>query len=191
MLVRAIRNRLYISPVGIAGADNKRHSTSLSFAPRITPIHKVIDFRSMSANDILNRNRAIPKLYAFTATSSNDGHSRMLFESDLRAVGVNDIPPELRNVCTEIPIGVPYTFLEKDEDVLNCNTPLYINTLVKEPLEYKSITIPSITIAGSSTGPAAMAAARAHLFKEPISFSGYKMYQFSTALATSATPWDS
>lgn len=168
MLVKAIRNKLYLPPY--TGIDPKYPVT---FAPKMKQTDRIVDFNAMRSEEILNRNRAIPKLFALALQESGN-KIRVVFEPCMKLCN-SDLPLGLTTVCQQIPPGLPYAYTRSD--IMNCSDPLLINTIDGGRLQ-----INRITIAGSATTFAAAAAARAHLFTSTQQYGDQQLFVFENGL---------
>ncbi|KAK5051374.1 hypothetical protein LTR84_003026 [Exophiala bonariae] len=183
MLVRAIRNRLYVPPyVPVSTSVDQRELTK---APKISPQTGMVDFHTMTRAAILRLNRAIQpfKLIAEATPNGSIKPVRFKISEWLRSPTSHDIPLELQDELLLIPKGVPYTFIDRNTNIRECQAPLFINVTPDRLGGPSQLVITDITIPSKSQDAAAKTAAKAELFDEPIKFGPYLVYRFSHPLS--------
>lgn len=190
MLVDAIHNRLYIPPyipIHPPGGDTMH----ISYAPKITPSMSAIDFKALTATEILRRGRAIKPLYSLVEHQSVHGRvSRINFGTDMRAPSEEDTPEEMMAEIEYIPQGLPYAIVGLHETVDHSTKPLIVHALSTEKDPNCRVVFPTITVSSMKKGYGAAAAARAGFFTEPVNIGKYKLYRFSQPLSVPAVSRD-
>ncbi len=168
MLVKAIRNRLYLPPY----ASITPLRQSISPAPKTKTEDKVMDFEKLGRHEICRRWRALGPLHAFA--EDVDGKKVRIKCDQLHTATTNNaLVGEIRDSSREqarlrglIPIGVPHALLQRESGVTTCSDPLMVNT------KDGTIYIGDITVEGKTRGPAVQRAAQAKLFGPPTELDG-------------------
>ena len=162
MLVKAIRNRLYLPPHQAVPPLRQE----MSLAPRIKTEDKIMDFQRFGRHEICQRFRALGPLHAFV--EHGDGRLRIKCDLLYTAMDVFQLVDEIRDFSrvqsqlrNEVAVGVPYAFVQRDTDVMACPDHLLVNT------EDGTVYIGEITVEGKQAGPAVQRAAQAKLFAPP------------------------
>jgi methionyl-tRNA formyltransferase len=186
MLVNTIKDRLYIPPYQSVVSEDTVSKTTLRHASKITTDMRATSLLDDIGERILRRNRAIGPLHSF-ATNEKGTH-RINFSQDIRAEDSHDLPPKsgaekARKAAEKVPKGVPYVITEPKEILGESKKALFVNTLRKPPTTMRRMVIPTITVAGGNTGPAAGAAARSKLFAPATEYGDYKLYVFHHPLS--------
>lgn len=191
ILVKAIRNRLYLPPYQEVPLIRQ----AISPAPKLTAEHKAMDF-SLGRHEICQRSRATGPLHAFA--EDTDGRKvRIKIGAVYTAMSNMDLVDEIRDLSSEqarlrsqIPIGVPWAFVRRNYDVMSCLDSLRVNT--RDGI----VCISDITVEGKQSGPATQRAAQAKLFGSPQQLAGVNefdpgsiFYQFLKPLTLECPPW--
>lgn len=186
MLVKAIRNRLYLPPH--QPVTPLRQAVAL--APKLKTEDRVMNFEKYGRHEFCQRWKALGPLHGF-AEDQEGKKMRVKFGKISTAVGNSQIADDIRNFSSvrwtlraTMPIGIPYAFVQRNQDVMACPDWLLVNT--KDGILY----IGEITVEGKSPGPACQRAAQAKLFGEPQQLErvnehdpGSTFYQFSKPLS--------
>jgi methionyl-tRNA formyltransferase len=83
LLIRGLRDRVFVPPLEALGPATQNHGTA-SFerpAPKIRPEDRHIDWRTWSADQILRRNRVLGRLWNTIDASLPTGEQRILWSS--------------------------------------------------------------------------------------------------------------
>ncbi|KAL2421792.1 hypothetical protein ABEF95_007244 [Exophiala dermatitidis] len=183
MLVDAIRNRLYIPPYNQVQKPQGGNPNQVPYAPKITPQMCAIDFRALTATEILRRGRAIRPLYAFAKhTAPQERVSRINFGTDMRAFTDEDVPEVLRAEVDSIPVGLPYAITELHETVDQSTKPLLVNTIPPGEGPDRRVVFPTITVSSMKKSYGAAAASHAGFFSQPVIVGNQKLHRFSQPL---------
>lgn len=179
MLVKAIRNKLYVPPYVpvTASLDNRQ----LTKAPKIESETRAVDFHTMTRDDILRLNCAVQpkKLTAETKRAGTDETLTISISKWLRPPTSHDIPLDLQDELLSIPNGVAYTFIDRNANIRECQEPLFVNVTPDRLGGPTQLVITDITVPSKSQEAAAKAAAKANLFDEPDTFGPYLVFRFS------------
>ena len=172
LLVKAIRNRLYLPPYHPVTPPRQ----AVSLAPKIKMEDKVLDFQNLGRHEITQRWRALGPLHAF-AEDAEGNKLRIKCDHIYTARNNYDLVDEIRDMATgeyelhhQTPIGVPFACVNRARDVMMCQEPLVVKT------KDGTIKIYDVTVEGKSSGPAAQRAAQAKLFGPPIQLEGGNEY---------------
>lgn len=185
LLVNAIRNKLYVPPYEVVPPTLSE--TEVTLAPRINLTTRSIDFQTMSRDAILRRNRGTGyrhKLFAGARPVGSDTELIIInISKHLRIPTSFDIPLDVQNELLSIPKGVPYTIIDRNEDIGNCQNPLFVNVTSDQLGGPGQLVIPEITIPSKTATPAARTAAQANLFEHPAKIGPYLLFRFAHPLS--------
>ena len=188
MLVDAIKNRLYIPPHKPVQSSQGTSTKDLVHAPKIKKDFHAIDFTTMTATEILRRNRAIGKLHAFGISGNGLSEMRqILLDQSMRPVNDQDIPESVRNVTESIPDGIPFAIVPTNENIKQGSQPLIINVKDNDNGGRRQVLVPQILVASMAKNTAARAAASAIFFSVPERLGSYNLYRFSHPLSMQTT----
>jgi methionyl-tRNA formyltransferase len=176
MLVNVIRKKLYIPPYKPLAP---RDFDEIALAPKIASQHRMIDFNSLTADDILRRKDALNKLTCFAQNSSGQ-RVRIVIGPDIAEFMGHDA--EVQSICKWQPIGQPFAIERAEgEKVGEGTAPILVNTI-----DGKTLCISKMTVEGHHEGPAYSAARRAHLianFRQHQGVHAYRMAWFYSPLS--------
>jgi hypothetical protein len=184
LLVNAIRNKLYVPPYDVVPPT--LNETEVTLAPKTGLTTRSVDFQTMSRDALLRRNRGIgygQKLFAGARPVGSDTDIIINISKYLRLPTIFDIPSDVQNELLSIPKGVPYTIIDRTQDIRTCNNPLYVNVTSDQLGGPSQLVIPEITIPSKMAAPAARTAARAHLFEHPAKFGPFLLFRFAHPLS--------
>lgn len=168
LLVKAIRNRLYLPPYHAITPLRQ----AMSLAPKIKMEDKIMDFAKLGRHEICQRWRALGSLHAFA--EDVDGKKVRIKCGQIYTARSNyDLVDAIRDMSRgdgalhhQTPIGVPFACVNRARDVMMCQEPLIVKT------KDGTIKIWDVTVEGKSSGPAAQRAAQAKLFGTPFQLEG-------------------
>ncbi len=159
MLLRAIRNRLYLPPYNDIGwaknaADGKR---AHQHAPKIKTAHKLLCFETMDSSRITRMSRAFGSTWAFAAVPTETSElkrSRIIFPKPFKILSPASLPMDDKNDILGIPPGLPYwPKCAANDEKDSAEHPLLVNTIDGE-----TVSMNSIKVEGSVEMPAYQAA---------------------------------
>lgn len=182
MLASAIRNKLYVPPyVPVPASLDKRELTK---APKIMQNTRTVDFHTMSRDAILRLARGIHPLTLVAGSTPVGGKEAvsMIISRWLRLPTSHDIPSELQDELLSIPKGVPYTFIDRNLNIHECEEPLFINVTPDRIGGPSQLVITELTFRSKPEEAAAKAAAKAKMFDEPAILGPYLVYRFANPL---------
>lgn len=189
MLVDAIRKKLYIPPYNFIQPHKSIHKNNLVHTMKIKKKFLAIDPKTLTATDILRRNRAFGPLHAFASPTCDSDQARQInLDLEMRPSTAEDIPNEVQSIAYTIPNGVPYAVCLSHENINESNRPLIVNAKEDDIGGSRQIVIPKITVASMARGPGAAAAARAKFMTEPVAIGRFKLYRFCVPLSAESSP---
>jgi methionyl-tRNA formyltransferase len=159
MLVKAVRERSFVPPYGDVRTTrgpptNRPHS----FAPKIEPRMRYIDFQRMTSSHILRMNRAIAPLWAQARVGSDGSGVSVIFDPNMHLADMADSIAHAAIVVPSIEPGLPYTLSDKLSHIDGASAPLMINTIDRQTL-----TVPMLKMPGTPYRPATILSQRAGL----------------------------
>ena len=150
MLLKAIRNRLYLPPYNDTGwaknaADGKR---VYEHAPKIKTAHKLLCFETMDSLRITRMSRAFGSTWAFAAVPTRTSElkrSRIIFPRPLKILSPSLVSMDGKNDILSIPPGLPYWPKRTASDEKDrADHSLLVNTI-----DGKTMSMSSIKVEGS------------------------------------------
>jgi methionyl-tRNA formyltransferase len=154
MLIKSIRERTFVPPYKDIRKGSIQAPTRLtSFAPKIEPKTRCLDFQSMSSSHILRMNRAIPPLWAEARLASENSTTSVIFGPNMYLAEVSNA----KKISTIEP-GLPYLSFDENDQIKTISAPLMINTV-----DGQTLVIPTLKLPGTTYRPAAALAQSANL----------------------------
>lgn len=184
MLLRAIRNRLYLPPYkGVGWAEHvPSGERQYRRAPKIATAHRRLCFQTMGSSHILRMSRAFASTWAFAAVSTpmlENRRHRVIFEEPFRVLSPSSGHRGSNGSIREIPPGLPYWPPNRLHDAGELeNRPMLVNTVDGE-----TIAVISMKVEGSVTMPAYKAALKHGLIGPPPHVDSKGAITFHEALA--------
>ncbi|KIV88679.1 hypothetical protein PV10_08340 [Exophiala mesophila] len=183
MLVDAIKNQLYVPPYSPVKSPLRKDEAKL--APKITTETCQVDFQTMTGEYLLRLTRGVGATrQLWIQAQSIDGQQHTLKLFDLRDATEHEIPLDIRKLVSSIPIGLPYSIVHRNHNVLNCQNPLFVNVMSEKPTRIRTLCIPNLTVAGKSKAPAARAAAGSNFFVMAAKVDAHILYTFADPAST-------
>jgi len=168
MLLKAIRQRLYIPPYKDVGWANNAVDGKGSYkhAPKIETAHRLLCFDTMDSSRMLRMSRAFESTWAFASVpvrTSEFEKRRIIFQGPFNTLTHSSAHDAERKRIPEIPPGLPYWPDNAIDDEKNrANYPLLINTL-----DGRTISTDSMQVEGGVQMPAYSAAQKHRLVGQP------------------------
>jgi hypothetical protein len=167
MLVKAIRNRLYLPPYrSVKGAEKTvEGDVKLHFAPKVGTLHRLLCFQTMESSHILRLSRAFGSTWTFAAVSTQTSglkRQRVIFSGPLDCLS-SGIVDNKHGIAPEVPPGLPYRPRDSNDDRKGwTDLPLLVNTI-----DGKTVLVPRMKVEGGSEMPAYRAALKHKLIGQP------------------------
>lgn len=163
MLVRTIRDRLYLNPRGSPVSDRPNE---LRMAPKLSTESRHVNFASMTSVQVFRMKRALGDLWAVPVTSNAtegvDSDMRLKFKDvDLRLARRNELENITADTLLSIEPGRPFCVFSAREKVETSIAPLFVKTADKEVLAIERMIVSGMPLANASA-----LAARAQLFED-------------------------
>lgn len=178
MLVDTIRNQHYVPPYDPVASSLRKDEATL--APKITTETCHIDLQTMTGEHLFRLMRGVGTARRlWTLAKSIDGQQHGLKLFDLRDVTEHEIPTDMRQLVSSIPVGLPYAIVHRRYDVLTCQNPLFVNVVSDKIPRIRTLCIPAMTVAGKSKAPAARAAANSNFFVVAAKVNAHILYTFA------------
>jgi methionyl-tRNA formyltransferase len=178
MLIKAVRERSFIPPYKdvrkTRGTPTKRPS---SFAPKIEPGMRYIDFQTMTSSHILRMNRAIAPLWAQARVGSDGRAVSVIFDPNMHLADMADSSAHAAMVVPSIEPGLPYTLLDEQNHIDGTSAPLLINTIDKQTL-----VVPMFKMPGTPYRHATGLSQRAGLLAKASQWHGKRVRAFYESL---------
>lgn len=184
MLVKAIRNRLYLPPYRSVKAAQKAAEGDVKphFAPKIETLDRLLCFQTMDSSRISRLSRAFESTWAFAAVSTKMPglkRQRIIFSGPLHCLSPELVDKENEN-APEVPPGLPYKPRNSNNNLeRSTDLPLLINTI-----DGKTILVPSMKVEGGSEMPAYRAALKHKLIGQPQSSNSKTLSTFHHILTS-------
>lgn len=174
MLIKAVRERSFIPPhqdVRNAGVNSAIRPTS--FAPKIQPMMRYIDFESMTSSQILRMNRAIAPLRAEARLGKDDSTTSIIFHPSMHLANMLDSHIHEATIIPSIEPGLPYALLDEQNHINGASAPLMINTI-----DGQTLIVPMLKLPGTTYRSAAALAQTARFLAEPSQRHGKRVRGF-------------
>ena len=181
MLVRTLQERRYLGPH--SSQPTVADTGLLKHAPKVTTEDRHIHFATMTAPQILRRNRALGQLWARPPLHQNASvpagqDLRIKFSSDMRLlVDEENAALDIKEAGRLVANGVPFCLADDELATPHAvgGQPLWVKTADEQYL-----CLPQMAFSGKPIGPSAQVAARAHLLQERgRSTNNSRLYTFS------------
>jgi hypothetical protein len=157
MLIKSIRERTFVPPYKDVQRDSIQAPTRpASFAPKIEPKLRCLDFQSMSSSQILRMNRAIAPLWAEARLVGENNTTSVIFGPNMHLAEVSNAKK-----ISAIEPGLPYLSLDEDGRFKTVSAPLMINTV-----DGQTLIVPTLKLHGTTYRPAAALAQSANLLSD-------------------------
>ena len=154
MLIKSIRERTFVPPYkDVRKGSIQAPTRPASFAPKIEPKTRCLDFQSMSSSHILRMNRAIAPLWAEARLASESGTTSVIFGPNMYLAEVSNA----KKISTIEP-GLPYLPFDESDQFKTISVPLMINTV-----DGQTLVVPTLKLPGTTYRPAAALAQSANL----------------------------
>jgi methionyl-tRNA formyltransferase len=185
MLLKTIRNRLYLPPFTGVGwaenvADNRRE---YKHAPKIETAHRLLDFETMDSSRMMRMSRAFGSTWAYAAVPAQTPvfkSQRIIFQGPFEILAPSSIGVEEEKSIPEVPPGLPYWQQHAVDDAKDStNHPLLVNTV-----DGKTLTAAFMQVEGGVRMPAYQAAMRHRLIGQPRHVNDRNVTTFHKGLAT-------
>ena len=159
MLVRSLRERLYLSP---QATPSSMSTVELNHAPKLLPEARHISFQIMTSTHILRLNRALGRLWMRPGNPGNGQDDiRLILGADMRLADEKDLRyiPQ-GGTFGEVEIGFPFSVTNMKSGMDSA-----ASTLLVRCADGKFICIPTMRLSGSGQGNSAAMAAKANLLE--------------------------
>ena len=178
ILINAIREKSFVVPYhDIRKVGGKSSVRAASFAPKIEPRTRCLDFQIMSSSQIMRMNRAIAPLWTEARLTSDSSTSTIIFGSSMHlAVEADSAGQDIR-IISSIEPGLPYMSSDEEHGFKINSAPLLINTV-----DGQTLIVPTLKMPGTPFRPAAVLAQIAGLFTEPSQEHGQRVRTFRKPL---------
>src|SRR2546423_11923723 len=178
MLVKAIRERSFIPPYRhIREGSGKRGTRAPSFAPKIEPRMRCLDFLTMDSSQILRMNRALAPLWAEARFTNGRSTTSVIFDSDIHLANPTALPEWDRTIISTIEPGLPFVLLDEQNRLEFASAPIMINTI-----DGKTLIVPTLKMPGTTYRPAAALAKGAALLTKSTQQHGERIRAFHKPL---------
>ena len=178
MLVNAIRERSFVPPYQDARKVSGKSATrAASFAPKIEPRTRCLDFQIMSSSQIMRMNRAIAPLWTEARLAGDSSTGSIIFGSNMHLAVEADSAGQDARIISSIEPGLPYMSSDEEHGFKINSAPLLINTVDGQTLIVSMLKMP-----GTPFRPAAALAQTAGLFAEPSQQHGERIRTFRKPL---------
>lgn len=155
MLVNVLRGRIYLRE---GAAQEHPKNDSLQFAPKINTDMKQVRLATDTAQDIMRKNRAIPKLWLM-ARDDQDKVQRIVVGEQIEKIDTSELPDEVSTWLKQQKPGLAFT---TKNSLIFDNHVLFIYTRDSQLLAASRV-----TVSGLREGPAAENVMRAKLLMPP------------------------
>jgi methionyl-tRNA formyltransferase len=163
MLIKAVRGRSFVPPYeDVREARGQSITRTPSFAPKIEPRMRYIDFQTMTSSQILRMNRAIAPLCAEARLGSDGSTTSIIFDPSMHLANRMGSNTHDAMVVPSIEPGLPYAPLDEENHNRATSVPLMINTV-----DEKTLIVPMLKMPGTTYRHAAALAQTARLLAEP------------------------
>lgn len=182
MLVRAIRERLYLPPHHNVGwAENKAEGKSqYRHAPKIETAHKMLRFERMDSSQISRTSRAFESTWAFTAVPTETQQVktvRIIFQGPLKILSPL-VNPNGNGIVPEVLPGLPYWQLDVSKERKGPrDLPMLVNTI-----DGQAVSVDSMKVEGDVNLPALRSAQKHRLIGPPRYINSKRLVAFHNVL---------
>lgn len=180
MLIKSIRARTFVPPYKDVRKGIQVPTRPASFAPKIEPKMRCLDFQSMSSSQILRMNRAIAPLWAEARLAGENSTTSVIF-------GPNMCLAEVSNATkiSTIEPGLPYLSLDENDRLKTISAPLMVNTV-----DGQTLIVPTLKLPGTAYRPAAALAQKANLFSDSSKQQAGRVLTFHEPLKVPRNIWE-
>jgi methionyl-tRNA formyltransferase len=168
MLVKAIRDRLYLPPHNnIRGIENTDHGNArYKHAPKIDTAHRLLHFQTMDSSQILRMSRAFGSTWAYAAVPTQlfgFKQYRLIFSTPFTILPQSTAGVQNSRSVPEVQPGLPYWSIEGNNDGRQLiSGPLLVNTV-----DGKTLSVATVKVEGDVDMPAYKAAVKHKLTGQP------------------------
>jgi methionyl-tRNA formyltransferase len=174
MLIKAVRERSFVPPhEDVRQARGKSVTRPISYAPKIEPRMRYIDFQIMTSSQILRMNRAIAPLWAEARLRGGDSTSSVILDPSMHLAIVVDLETRDAMIVPSIEPGLPYVSLDEQNHIEATSAPLMINTI-----DEQTLIVPRLKMPGTTYRHAVALAQTAKLLAEPLQRHGKRVRTF-------------
>lgn len=174
MLVKAVRVRSFVPPYeDIREARGQSFTRTPTFAPKIEPRMRYVDFQTMTSSQILRMNRAIAPLWAEAPLRSGGSTASIIFDPGMYLANRVGSHANDAMVVPSIEPGIPYALVDEQNHSWVTSTSLMINTVDEQTLIVSMLKMP-----GTAYRRAAVLAQTAGLLAEPSERHGKRVRTF-------------